>query len=61
MNTPLITWLCIAGTFAAIVLVRLIRIIVKDRCHIIEIGTEREEFFIPGDPDPNDEYYDYDE
>ncbi|MDE6333649.1 MAG: hypothetical protein K2L77_03270 [Muribaculaceae bacterium] len=26
--------------------------------HLVEIATEREEFFVPGDPTDNDEIYD---
>lgn len=54
MNTPLITWSCIVGLFVIILLVRLYRgaSCSKSRGKIISFMTEREEFHIPGDPDP---------
>ena len=66
MTTPLITWSIISGFFIAVVLVRLIHAVM--RCsrgehRFIEIGSEREELFIPGDilkPDAHD-YDDFDD
>lgn len=52
MNVPLITWCCIAGLFVVILVVRLVRrasLCLNRPGRIFEIGTEREEMFIPGD------------
>ncbi len=51
MNLPLITWSCIVGLFAVIVLVRIVYHGYNSRVHhrLFEIGTEREEFYVPGD------------
>ena len=43
MNIPLITWCCIVGLVALLAAIRL-------RRSLISIGSEREEFFVPGDP-----------
>ncbi len=63
MNTPLITWCCIA---IAMIIIFILRV-----CHnrnntlrtnrkFIEIGSEREEIFVPGDRlHPDTETYDY--
>jgi hypothetical protein len=53
METPLIIWCC---TVALILLLLLTRLVPhhgknhKHRTRVFEIGTEREEFFVPGDP-----------
>ncbi len=55
MTIPFITWACIAGLFAAALIVRLVRAVIfcsEGRHRIVEFGSEREEFFIPGDPVP---------
>lgn len=55
MNTALITWSCIVGLFALAVVLRFIsalRFCAKGKHRIIAFGTERENLFIPGDPDP---------
>lgn len=55
MNTPLITWGCIVALFFIILVVRFCQTMKhnhKTRRHVITIGSEREELFIPGDPDP---------
>ncbi|MBO4942234.1 MAG: hypothetical protein J6C95_02250 [Muribaculaceae bacterium] len=60
MNTPLITWAAVVALISLIAVLR-IGISLKHRCHIFEIGNEREEIFIPGDPLPeNDDDYDED-
>lgn len=63
MNIPLITWGCIVTLFIIILTVQLFN---QSRQHrkrdqkILEIGSEREEFFIPADPNPmKTEEYDY--
>jgi len=54
METPLITWSCIAALFIAILVFNLLRAArhaAHTRRHpMVELGTEREEFFVPGDP-----------
>ncbi len=53
METPLIIWCC---TVALILLLLITRRVPhhgknhKHRTRVFEIGTEREEFFVPGDP-----------
>lgn len=55
MNTPLIAWVCIAAAIALLILTHIIKTtchhsVRRHRHHFIEIGSEREEFFVPGDP-----------
>jgi len=60
MNTPLITWAAVVALISLVAVLR-IGLSLKHRCHIFEIGSEREEIFIPGDPLPeNDDDYDED-
>lgn len=72
MNTPLITWSCIAGLFLLIVIVHVCHAIIvsvksKGKERIISLGSEREELFIPGDPltrnleQHESDYEDYDD
>ena len=63
MNTPLITWCCIAAIALLIVMVRVYGAVTAQRSHalvrkradghphhrILEMGRECEEFYIPGD------------
>lgn len=61
MNTPLITWSCIVGLFLLLVIVRSTHSLIsyRNRKHrFVTLGSEREEFFIPGDP-VNEDDYDY--
>lgn len=61
MNTPLITWSCIVGLLILLVIVRTTHSLISNnsRKHrFITFGSEREEFFIPGDP-VDEEDYDY--
>ncbi|MBO5456315.1 MAG: hypothetical protein J6A20_07360 [Muribaculaceae bacterium] len=74
MNIPLITWLCIALAMILIVIVRVFLSAherqmnkqqhVSNTTHrkLFGIGSEREEFFVPGDrlPDSIDYYGDDD-
>ena len=56
MVTPLITWSCIVGLFVVIVVAKIYRAVKaysKNKIRIISFISEREEFFVPGDPDPN--------
>lgn len=61
METPVITWLCIVAAVLILFIVRLAQVRMAHHQHralrhrFIEIGSEREEFFVPGDdPDPDD-------
>lgn len=61
MNTPLIIWLCIAILALFVVAYRVIDTLRRHNLsphHFIELATEREELFVPGDPTDNDEIYD---
>lgn len=52
MTTPLITWGCMAALFLIVLIVRLFRaasFCSSGRHRMVEFGSEREEFFIPGD------------
>ncbi len=52
METPLIVWCCTVGLILFLLIVRLMPHHIsnrKRRIRIFEIGTEREEFFVPGD------------
>lgn len=59
MNTPLITWCCVAGLLTAVALAHSI-IYLAGRKHkrkkIFGIASEREILFIPGDNTDNDDY-----
>lgn len=55
MEIPFVTWGCIVGLFVVILIVQLCRALVshvKGTHHAISVGSEREEFYVPGDPDP---------
>lgn len=62
MTSPLITWSCIVGLFIIILLIKLYRGVVfcsrGSKEKILSFMSEREEFYIPGDPNPRniDEY-----
>lgn len=71
MTTPMITWISVAAFIAALVIIRTVLSAFHSHQHrhahsrarhlhhhLIEIGSEREEFFLPGDPDINDDDYD---
>lgn len=62
MDTPLITWICIAAIALLIITIRSFESFRRhsgsSHSHrIIELAHEREEFFIPGDPCENDDTY----
>lgn len=64
MTTPLLTWSAIVALLLLIIIVRLWRAFIfcaKGQHRFMEFGSEREEFFIPGDPMTNsmDEDYDF--
>lgn len=55
MNTSTIVWIGIASLFAMLIIVRFVfsaihRMHLSKPRHIISLGSEREEFFLPGDP-----------
>ncbi len=62
MDTPMLTWAVIVGLFVVILLIRFGRGIYRyaHAHHIIQLGSEREEFYLPGDR-LNDNYEDDDE
>lgn len=65
MITPMTVWAVTAVSVAAIIIIRIIALCHKlsthDHHNIFEIGSERSEFWIPGDPDIDTEDSDYDE
>ncbi len=65
LNVPLVTWCVIAVAMLTLIIVRLCQNNHKHgarRRHLIEIGSEREEFFVPGDrPVNKDDRYDDDD
>ena len=63
MNYPLIAWSLIVGMITVIVMVRFViasGIGRRNRHPLVDIGSEREEFFVPGDPVNSDDYDDED-
>ncbi|MBD5317999.1 MAG: hypothetical protein K2G00_07265 [Duncaniella sp.] len=65
LNVPLVTWCVIAIAMVTLVIVRACQKTYNAfhrHSHLFEIGSEREEFFIPGDRPMNDKYiYDDDD
>lgn len=58
LNVPLITWCVIAFAMVALIIVRVSHKphhSSMHHAHLFEIGSEREEFFIPGDRIVNDD------
>ena len=52
MNTPIIVWCCIIGLVAVVVILNFISAVRRHRncCHnLLEIGSEREVMYVPGD------------
>lgn len=62
MNTPLITWSCIVALFIIVMLTNIVIAALHNRRHhrFIELGSENEEFFVPGDRRNVDEHDDED-
>lgn len=65
MSLPLIVWSCIAALFILILLAGIARHALSSartarHSHIIGIGSEREEFYVPGDK-RSLETYDYED
>lgn len=63
MDTPLFTWLAVVALFMAALVIRLVTAVrhnhdnhVRHR-HVVEFGSESEEFFAPGDPLKSDDHY----
>ncbi len=53
MTTPLFIWASIVALLVVIFMVKLIASVKHgSNSHLVEIGSEREEFFVPGDPLP---------
>ena len=53
MDTPLITWACIVALFIFILITKFIHAIymsMHTKSRFIELGTEEEEVYVPGDP-----------
>lgn len=50
MTVPFITWSAVVALTAVIAMAHVLRTICKK--HFFELGNEREEFFVPGDPLP---------
>ncbi|MCM1093589.1 MAG: hypothetical protein NC248_04350 [Bacteroides sp.] len=55
METPFIIWSLIVGFFLMVVVAHFFHAIFHNRHRYLQIGSEREEFFIPGDPLPDEE------
>lgn len=65
MNTPFLTWILIIAFVALILIIDLIEnhkksSTKKHHQHLIEIASDREIFFLPGDPRPRKKLEDYD-
>lgn len=63
MDTPLITWISLVSALVVIFIIRFVyiaRMSGSRRHRLFEIGSEREEIFIPGDKQSDDEDNDYD-
>lgn len=65
MSTPLIVWSLIVGLFIVVLIARLYhvaRLCPGHREKLLGFMTEREEFYIPGDPNPRKtDEYDYED
>lgn len=65
MITPLITWGCIVGLFIIILLVRIVKVSSSlsssNKTKLLSFMSEREEFFVPGDPNPRMADYDFED
>lgn len=66
MMTPVTIWFCIAAFVAALIFVRTLIAISRFAAgrhhrHIFELGSEREEFWIPGDYTANEDPEEFDD
>ena len=57
LNIPLITWCVIVAAMTVLITVRLFKnehrhMQSRHQGHLVEVGSEREEFFVPGDALP---------
>lgn len=64
MNVPFLTWICVVAFFIVMLVFRVIYdygYCAHKKHRVFEIGSEREEMFVPGDRARyQDEYDDYD-
>jgi len=62
MNTPLITWSCIIAFLIIVMITNIVIAAVHNHGHhrFIELGSENEEFYVPGDRRNVDEHDDED-
>ncbi|MDE6277140.1 MAG: hypothetical protein K2M06_03440 [Muribaculaceae bacterium] len=49
MSTPLIIWGSVAGLLVLLLIANIMHAILLSKHHIIRMGSEREEFYVPGD------------
>ena len=68
MYRPLITWAALAALLIILFIARTAIACHRRRCrqhrkhmHIVEIGSERDEFFVPGDRPTHDKSRDYED
>jgi hypothetical protein len=60
MNTPLVTWSCIVSLLLLLIVLRLLRknfsFNREKHNKFIQLGSESEEFFVPGDTIEDEDY-----
>lgn len=71
LNVPLATWIAVAAAVIIFVIITAISSrrrkalrhvkVRREHHHIVQIGSETDEFFIPGDPLPDRDSYDSDQ
>lgn len=49
MHLPLIIWSSVAGLLVLLLLANILHALFLSKQHIIRMGSEREEFYVPGD------------
>ena len=49
MTSAMFVWICVAAIMAGIILVRLLSATMRKHHRFVELGSEREEIWIPGD------------
>ncbi|MDE6310998.1 MAG: hypothetical protein K2L96_04175 [Muribaculaceae bacterium] len=50
MNISLIIWSSVSGLLLLLIIANLIHAFLQSKHRILRMGSEREEFFVPGDP-----------
>ncbi len=50
MNTALIIWSSVSGLLLLLIIANIAHALLHSRHHILRLASEREEFFVPGDP-----------